>query len=177
MAEDRLMSADEAKDWGFADEVTAEVKMAAACSLRLLPPGAATKFKAIIETTAEKEPPPAPAVAEPGAKPETASPPAPTNEGGAEIIRIDAARREGRDTTMAYVNEVLAGLPALARDFIKANEPTEAVRSKLIEARVAADQKLEIQHHRALPTQATREKNTAAWSRIAEQLNARIRKQ
>src|SRR4051812_34084332 len=46
MKEDRLMDAAEAKEWGFTDEVTAETKMAAKFSLRLLPKAAADRFRA-----------------------------------------------------------------------------------------------------------------------------------
>jgi ATP-dependent protease ClpP protease subunit len=185
MKEDRLMDANEAKELGLADEIKDAVKLAANYSLRLLPPKAAEQAKTIFKTTADREPPPAPAVAEPGSRQANSAPSnkgkPPAEGGGAEVINLDDARREGRETTLAYVNEVhslcaLAGLHNHAAGFIKANESVENVRKKLIEARASEDEKLEIRHHRAMPNQATREKNTAAWGRITDQLNSRVRK-
>ncbi len=188
MKEDRLMDANEAKGLGLCDEIKGAAKMAATYSLRLLPPNAAAKFKTVIEPTDEREPPSGTSVVEPGPQQQQqlqSQGPAPTtrneNGGGAEVISLDAARAEGSEQAMSYVNEVnslcaLAGMPAMARDFIAKKEAVDNVRKKLIEARASADERLEAQHHRAMPTQAAREKTAAAWSRVADQLNARLRK-
>jgi len=185
MKENRLMDANEAKELGLTDEIKDAVKMAAKFSLRLLPKNAAQQLQGVFKS-AGPEPPPAPAEKEPGsARPVPGLAPSnrtePPKPAGAEIINLDDARREGRESTIAYVNEVndlcaLAGLPKLAAGYIKSNESIENVRKKLIEARAIEDEKLEIQHHRAAPTQAARERTAAAWGRIAETLNARVRK-
>ena len=60
MKEDRLMDASEAKEWGFADEVTKEVKMAAHYSLRLLPQAAAERVRAETGDGQGGPPPPDP---------------------------------------------------------------------------------------------------------------------
>ena len=101
MKEDRLMDASEAKEWGFADEVTAEKKMAAKFSLRLLPKAAADRFRA--ETGTEQlETPPAvedPQTSEvppaPPASSEQETPPAVQEPPTAKIVTLDAAKKQG----------------------------------------------------------------------------------
>ncbi|WP_166304284.1 head maturation protease, ClpP-related [Bradyrhizobium sp. 2S1] len=182
MNEDRLMDAKEAKELGLADEIKDAVKMAAKFSLRLLPENAAKQFKGVVKSV-EPEPPPARTEKEPGVE-QPVGPSAPSNRTdppSAQVINIDDARREGRESTIAYVNEIndlcsLAGMPRLAAGYIRANESVETVRTKLIEARANEDERLEIQHHRAAPTQGGRERITAAWGRVTDNLNARVRK-
>ncbi len=78
MKEDRLMDAAEAKEWGFADEVTAEKKMAATYSLRLLPQAAAERVRAETGDGQGGPPPPDPPSEGPVVEPVTQ--PAPPQE-------------------------------------------------------------------------------------------------
>jgi ATP-dependent Clp protease protease subunit len=107
MKEDRLMSAAEAKEFGLADEVAGETKMAAKFSLRLLPQHAAQQLKAALKSSGEPEPPPALSGAEPGSERPVPGPAPsirkdqPKPEGGADVINLDDARRFPRPPATA----------------------------------------------------------------------------
>jgi len=172
MKEDRLMDATEAKEWGFADEVTAEKKMAANFSLRLLPKAAADRFRA--ETGAgEKDPPlsdPAPQ------KPEELNPRAPSaSPEAAKVVDLNAARQQGIDQHRQYVTDVtdlctLAQAPERVGAYVRANTPVEQVRKELLAVR-AGDPAV-MPHHPLAPQAPP----ASAWGKITDKLNARSTK-
>jgi ATP-dependent protease ClpP protease subunit len=176
MKEDRLMDADEAKSWGFADEVTEPVKMAAKFSLRLLPKAAADRFRA--ETGGgepdKPEPDPKPVV-EPvtDPKPEPVTDPKPEPEAAsAKVITLDAAKKQGVEEHKQYVTEVtdlcaLAAAPERVGAYVRANTPVDQVRKELLEMRIT--QTL-VPHHPQLQPQQT---PASAWGKITDKLNAR----
>ena len=178
MKEDRLMDAAEAKDWGFADEVTAEKKMAAKFSLRLLPKAAADKFRAEAgepeKTEPEKTEPEKtePAKTEPPEKTEPAKtePPA----ASATVITLDAAKAQGIEEHRKYVASVtdlctLAATPERVGGYVRANTPIEQVRKELLEVRTA---QTVMPQHPLVPPAA----QASAWEKITDKINARFKK-
>ncbi|MET3969104.1 head maturation protease, ClpP-related [Bradyrhizobium sp. S3.9.1] len=183
MKEDRLMDATEAKQWGFADEVTSEKKMAANFSLRLLPKAAADAFR-LQSGSGEGDPPsPAPAPEAPEVPP---APPAPVQEPSApapvvtepaaksaEIIILEA-KQQGIEEHRVYVASVtdlckLAQQPERVGGYVRANTPIEQVRKELLEVR--AQETVMPQHPLAPPGPPA-----SAWEKITDKLNARFRK-
>ena len=186
MKEDRLMDATEAKDWGFADEVTAEKKMAANFSLRLLPKAAAEKFKAESgHPTGDPDPAPkpgeAPAPAQPVPHPgnpapeqvPAPTPPAPAPAPAAKVINLDAAKKEGVEEHKQYVATVtdlctLARTPERVGAYVRAGTSVEQVRKELLAH--AAEEPVIMPHHPLIaPTQAS----AGMWSKITDKINAR----
>jgi ATP-dependent protease ClpP protease subunit len=184
MKEDRLMDADEAKSLGFADVVTAPVKMSAKFSLRLLPKEAAARLQAVAgddETDpAEPAPPQAPTV--PPALEATPNPPAepalePPAEPTAQLISLKTAKQSGADEHKAYVNQVtdlcaLARVPERVGDYVRAETPVDQVRKELLAMR--ADQEPIISQH---PLVEPAKGGANAWAKITDKLNARINAQ
>lgn len=183
MKEDRLMDATEAKQWGFADEVTAEKKMAANFSLRLLPKAAADRFRA--ETgTGEKDPPlsdPAPQKPEepPVVVPPASPEPAPaeiTEPPAAKVVDLNAAKQQGIEEHRKYVTDVtdlctLARAPERVGAYVRANTPVEQVRKELLAA--AAEDPVVMPHHPLVqPAQAA----ASSWNKITDKVNARLKK-
>ncbi|MET4017731.1 MULTISPECIES: head maturation protease, ClpP-related [Bradyrhizobium] len=186
MKEDRLMDAAEAKDWGFADEVTSEKRMAAKFSLRLLPRAAADRFRAetgdqpgdppspATEPEVPEEPPVAPP-APPATPPAPETPPAPA-AATAKVITLDAAKQQGVDEHRQYVASVtdlctLAQQPQRVGAYVRASTPIEQVRRELLELR-AAEPQIMPQHPLVPPTAAP----ATAWAKITDKLNARLEK-
>jgi ATP-dependent Clp protease, protease subunit len=181
MKEDRLMDAAEAKEWGFADEVIAEKKMAANYSLRLLPQAAAEKFRAQTGTGQGDPPPPAPEpevsggqpvdppappIKEPAAEPVIEDPPT------AQIIDIGTAKAQGIAEHQAYVASVtdlctLAAAPERVGPYVRANIPVEQVRKELLTLR--ADQPAVMPHHPLAEKAAP----AVSWDKITSKINAR----
>jgi ATP-dependent Clp endopeptidase proteolytic subunit ClpP len=174
MKEDRLMDANEAKEWGFADEVTAEKKMAANFSLRLLPKAAAEKFRAQAgDPEPEKTEPEKtePEKTEPE-KTEPEKTPAPT----AQVITLDAAKKQGIEEHRTYVASVtdlctLAQSPERVGAYVRANTPVEQVRKELLSMRAAEPPILP--HNPLVPPAAV---PATAWAKITDKLNARFKK-
>src|SRR5262245_53383869 len=119
MKEDRLMDAAEAKALGLADEVTKEMKMAAAFSRRLLPEAAAKRFRAETGEGQGDPPPPAPKPEPPEATASPAAPPAAPNAGaasegqlgptaspGGQVVNLDTAKKDGIEEHKIYVAQV-----------------------------------------------------------------------
>ena len=177
MKEDRLMDAGEAKDWGFTDEVTEPVKMAAHFSLRLLPKAAADRFHAEIgDGQGVTQPVPEPA--EPVVKP--VDPPAPTIQEpaaqSAQVITLDAAKKQGIEEHQQYVASVtdlctLAKTPERVGGYVRANTPVDQVRKELLTMR-AQEPTIMPQHPLVPPQQAT----ASAWTKITDKINARRNK-
>jgi ATP-dependent protease ClpP protease subunit len=179
MKEDRLMDADEAKSWGFADEVTAEKKMAAKFSLRLLPKAAADRFRAETGDEQSETPPPAPEPetpevppASPVSPPET--PPAVTEPPTAKVVTLDAAKKQGIEEHRQYVASVtdlctLAQTPERVGGYVRANTPVEQVRKELLEVRAT---ETVMPHHPLVPPAAP----ASAWEKITDKINARFKK-
>lgn len=178
MKEDRLMDAAEAKQWGFADEVTSEKKMAAKFSLRLLPKAAADRFRA--ETGGEQDdpPPPAPKPEEPEVPPDV--PPAPPVQEpapaakSADVILLEA-KKTGIEEHRKYVGEVtdlctLARQPERVGGYVRANTSIEQVRKELLDVR--AQETTVMPHHPLAPPPAP----ATAWGKITDKLNARFTK-
>ncbi|HEV8503710.1 MAG TPA: head maturation protease, ClpP-related [Casimicrobiaceae bacterium] len=182
MKEDRLMDAAEAKEWGFADEVTKEVKMAARYSLRLLPQAAAERVRA--QTGDDQGDPPPPdakpegPVVEPVPQPAPPAPPvadpAPRSS-SAEVIDLNAARRQGIEEHQAYVASVtdlctLARAPERVGAYVRANTSVEQVRKELL---TAAVEEPVLNSHHGVPVQ---KQTAASWDKITAKLNARTNK-
>jgi signal peptide peptidase SppA len=105
--------------------------------------------------------PPAGATAQPPAPPKPPTPPAPPAAAAAadgNIVSLDSAREQGRETYAAEVREIaelcqLAGKPALAADFIATGKSVADVRKALVDARAKEDKEIgELSNHR--PAQA-----------------------
>ena len=186
MKEDRLMDATEAKQWGFADEVTSEKKMAANFSLRLLPKAAAQQFKAVAGEPKEpvKEPdqkgPNDPTIPQdqpphnPPAPPEPGEHPA-KKEAKAEVIDLNAAKQQGMEEHRKYVADVtdlctLAKTPERVGGYIRANTSVEQVRKELLDMRAAEPPILP--HHPLVPPAPT----AKAWDKITDKINASFKK-
>ena len=199
MKEDRLMDADEAKQFGFADEVTAEKKMAAKFSLRLLPQAAAEKFRAQTGDGQGDPPPPAPEPEEPGQQPAADPVPTPSQEHpapgqpteqppvtrpspppgppptrtSAEVVDIGAAKAQGIAEHQAYVASV-TDLCVLARAPERVGAYVRAntpIEQVRTEllARAAEDPVLMPQH----PLLPKAEAFAASWAKITDKINAR----
>src|SRR5580765_2029028 len=183
MKEDRLMDADEAKSLGFADEVTAPIKMAAKFPLRLLPKAAAARLQALAgddETeppepaavpAAEPVPPALPASDPPAPAPEPEPQPAAT----AELINLNAAKKTGAAEHKQYVNSItdlcaLARAPERVGAYVRAGTPVEQVRKELL---ARADEPSVMPQHPLLPPAQVA---ATAWSKITDKINARLRK-
>jgi ATP-dependent Clp protease protease subunit len=184
MKEDRLMDAAEAKQWGFADEVTSEKKMAANFSLRLLPKAAAERFRAETGNGEVETPPPAPEPEVPEAVPVPPPvPPAPAETpadappaASATVVTLDTAKQQGIDEHRKYVASVtdlctLAQMPERVGAYVRANKPVDQVRKELLELRTA--EPTVMPHHPLVPPAAT---SATAWGKITDKLNARFRK-
>jgi ATP-dependent protease ClpP protease subunit len=194
MKEDRLMTADEAKTLGFADEVTAEKKMAAKFSLRLLPKAVADKFRAETGEGQGDPPPPAPtpeeqaeqpvvppvppqehpAPGQPAEQPPVTRPTEPTTPPpAAKVVDISTAKAQGIEEHRAYVASItdlctLARAPERVGAYVRANTPVEQVRTELL-TRAAEDPPV-MGHHPILPkTQAV----ATEWGKITDKINAR----
>jgi ATP-dependent Clp protease protease subunit len=207
MKEDRLMDAKEAKELGFADEITAPVKIAASFSLHLLPKAAAERFRAVTGTEQGDPPQPAPVPEGPGGQPvappvpppsppaqpgkthgepeprlpadpfhlpgPTPTPPAPTPAATAEVIDINAAKKQGLEEHQLYVGAItdlctLARVPERVGGYVRAAIPVEQVRRELLD--MTAQAPVLSQH-----PLATTKPAAAAWAAITDKLNARMK--
>lgn len=182
MKEDRLMDATEAKKWGFADELTAEKKMAAKFSLRLLPKAAADRFRA--ETgTGEKDPPLSDPVSEKPEEPPVVVPPASSEPAPAQIktpptaqvVDLNAAKQQGVEEHRRYVTDVtdlctLARAPERVGAYVRANTPVEQVRKELLAA--AAEDPVVMPHHPLVPPAQA----ASSWTKITDKINTRSTK-
>jgi ATP-dependent Clp endopeptidase proteolytic subunit ClpP len=189
MAEDRLMSADEAKKWGFTDEVIEPVKTAANFSLKLLPKACADRFRAETGTEQEEGDPASPASPEaPEKPPATPAPPAePTKPAddpakapdpaaaSAKVITLDAAMKQGIEEHQKYVTEVtdlctLAQASERVGAYVRASTPIDQVRKELLELRLTATL---VPHH---PQLSPAQPPAKAWEKITDKLNARSKR-
>ena len=200
MKEDRLMDASEAKEWGFADEVIAEKKMAANYSLRLLPQAAAEKIRAETGEGQGDPPPPAPKPEETGGQPvdpssPTADPkdhPAPavpaetrpspedpkpqpgTPRTSAEIIDITTkAKAQGIEEHQTYVAAV-TDLCTLARTPERVG-PYVRANTPVEQVRkellaMRAEEPAIMPHH---PLATEKASPAASWDKITTKINAR----
>jgi enoyl-CoA hydratase/carnithine racemase len=175
MKEDRLMDATEAKELGFADEVTAEKKMAAKFSLRLLPKAVAEKFRAETGDGQGDPPPPAPDPEEPVDQPVVppVPPPPPQPQPAAKVVDISTAKAQGIEEHRAYVASItdlctLARAPELVGAYVRANTPVEQVRNELLTR--AAEDPAVMPHHPLVPKV---EAATTSWGKITDKINAR----
>jgi len=179
MKEDRLMDAAEAKQWGFADEVTSEKKMAAKFSLRLLPKAAAETIRAQSGDGQGDPPPPAEPEKVSEVPPAPPTPPAPAVQeppvaSSAQVITLDAAKKQGVEEHRKYVGEVtdlctLAQQPERVGGYVRANTSIEQVRKELLDARA---QDPVLPHHPLAPPVAP----ATAWAKITDKINARLTK-
>jgi ATP-dependent Clp protease protease subunit len=186
MKEDRLMDADEAKTLGFADTVTAPVKMAASYSLRLLPKAVADRVRAEAGETGDpdpalppdQQPAPQPVPVKPGTAPEQIPPPVKEDPPPhtAKVVNLDTAKQSGIDEHRAYVDSVtdlctLASMPERVGAFVRANAPLDQVRKDLLAARAA--EPVVMPHHPLVPpVQAS----SSSWGKITDKINARLKK-
>ena len=187
MKEDRLMDATEAKQLGFADELIDPVEMTANFSLRLLPKAVAERFRA--ETGVELDPPPRPAPQKPEDAPVSPPPVSPPPEepdfgdededdglaARANVVSIDAAKRQGVEEHRKYVAEVmdlctLASAPARVGGYVRANKSVDDVRKDLLAMRAA--EPVVMPYHPLVPAVPP----AKAWDKITDKLNARAKK-
>ena len=200
MKEDRLMDAAEAKEWGFTDEVTKEVKMAAHYSLRLLPQAAAERVRAETGDGQGGPPPPdpkpegpvvepVPQPAPPQEHPATEHPvqePAETRSGpkdpaptpgtprtSAEVIDITTkAKAQGIEEHQTYVAAV-TDLCTLARAPERVGAYVRAntpVETVRKELLAVRAEEPAVLGHHPLAEKAT---PTASWDKITAKINAR----
>lgn len=167
MKEDRLMDAKEAKALGFTDEVVKETKLAANFSLRLLPEAAAAQFRAAAGGN-DPAPPPPP-------EPAPAPAPAPQPQPAAEVIDLNAAKKQGLDEHRAYVASItdlctLAATPERVGAYVRAGTPVEQVRKELLDMRAAAPKPEVMPHHPLAPQTPP----ASAWAKITDKINARL---
>jgi len=155
MKEDRLMTASEARDFGFADAIEAPVIMSASFDLGLLPPKARYDFKAAILMQAE----------------EKKDEPAKEGEVPPEVAIVNSAKAETKAEFIAYATEVrdiCAVAGADATEFIIAQTPIDQVRAALVDARAAADEEIVGQHQSAATRPAA-----ASWKKTIDAINER----
>ena len=176
--EDRLMDAAEAKDWGFADEVTQPVKMAANYSLRLLPKAAADRIHAEIGEGNGGLPEPIipEPVVEPVVKPVELPAPAIKDPPTAQVVTLDAAKKQGIEEHRTYVSSVtdlctLAKTPERVGGYVRANTPVDQVRKELLTMR--AQEPVIMPHHPLVPAAQV---SSTAWGKITDKINARLKK-
>jgi ATP-dependent Clp protease protease subunit len=189
MKEDRLMDAAEAKQLGFADEMIEPVEMTANYSLRLLPKAVADRFRA--ETGVEPGSPPGPVPEKPEVAPPASPPPAkkpakpakPAEpeedeeplEARANVVSIDAARKQGVEEHRKYVADVtdlctLANAPDRVGAYVRANKSVDDVRADLLAMRAA--EPVVMPHHPLVPPTPP----AKAWDKITDKINARAKK-
>ena len=154
MAAETWMSAAEAMEMGFADEVEAPMQIAATFDLswfKNLPEQAKAfsraasaapnpgngKEKSMSDATKKA----AAAATPPAETPAGGNPPADAENGGANnVVDLDAARAEGRGGATAIVEMCnLAGFPGKAAGYLAENKSEAEVRADLMAARAAAD--------------------------------------
>ena len=186
MKEDRLMDAAEARELGYADEVTPPMKMSAKFSLRLLPKAAAERFRA--ETGEGQGDPPLPVsepqkpVEQPEAPPASPNPPQPAPQpqpamaAPAAIPAVAAAALA--DDARAYITAItdlctLAAAPERVGAYLKAGKSVDQVRKELLDMRASAADVLP-QHPMATQSGATAK--ASAWEKITDRINARAKK-
>ena len=170
MKEDRLMDAKEAKELGFADEVTKPVKLNATFkSFNLLPKAAAARWRA--ETGVAQGEPPQPDTASEGSGGQPVVLPIPT-VAQSNVVDISTAKREGADEHHTYVTSItdlctLARAPERIGGYLRGKTPVEQVRKELLEAQASSTV---MPHHPLLPAAADA---AASWAKITAKLNAR----
>ena len=203
MKEDRLMDASEAKELGFADEVTKEMKMAAHFSLRLLPQAAAERFRA--ETGDGQGDPPPPASKPEGQEDRPADPPDPpeparqepapgtekpgdkrptpdddrphpgTPRTSAEIVDIGTAKAAGIAEHQAYVASV-TDLCVLAHAKDRVGDYVRAntpVEQVRKELLTMRAEEPALNSHHGV---ALKQAVSASWDKVTAKLNARNKK-
>lgn len=174
MKEDRLMDADEAHKFGFADEITEPVKMAAKFSLRLLPKAAAAKFAAVAGSD-DQEPAEMPEGSPPrppaSPSPEASEPPARPGD-SAQLIELKTAKQTGAAEHKAYVDQItdlcaLARMPERVGAYVRAEIPVDQVRKELLAMRTT-EPPIMPQH-----PQIEAKAPATMWNKITDKLNAR----
>jgi hypothetical protein len=145
MREDRLMTASEAKDLGYCDEICSPVKMVAAFDMRRLPEKARLAMSAAIEAPdePENEPPATPIEPEPVApmpEPAPVTPPAPPPE---PVAVVSSAYGDAEIKKTFELCKMLKK-PEMAEAFIIAKTPVDKVKDKLIATMAAASDALAI---------------------------------
>jgi ATP-dependent Clp protease protease subunit len=183
MKEDRLMDAAEAKEWGFADEVTSEKKMAANFSLRLLPKAAAEKFRAVTGEGQGDPPPPAPQPEASEVQPvATPTPPAPEvkEPPSAKVVDLNMAKQQGIDEHKAYVASVtdlcvLAQMPDRVGAYVRAGTKVEDVRKELLDLRAQQQETVMPQNPLSQHAPNSKVPTAKAWDKITDKLNARVK--
>ncbi len=155
MKEDRLMSADEALEKGFADRATAAVKMAASFDLDRLPLALRERIELVMPRGTQQ-----PSEKEPACKP-----------------ALEAAEAEGVDAdnraSAAELAELcaLAGFPQMAANMIRLNRSGAEARAALMEARAKADEQIFLRTQR-VPSPAAQP--SQAWDKAITHINARL---
>lgn len=167
MKEDRLMTASEAHESGFADRVAEPVKMAASFDPKRLPKMLRDQLAPAIameqaETTPQVEQP---------------SAPQPALDAESNIVAIDSARREGREAGRVEATEIaelcaLAGVPEKTRDMIQSGRSMAQIRKSLVDMKadqsandVSAQRASNASGHRAVP-----------WDQIVQGVQSRFGK-
>jgi ATP-dependent Clp endopeptidase proteolytic subunit ClpP len=165
MKEDRLMTAEEAMDMGYADRIDDPVKNMTACySFDRLPEKAREAMTMTGYRPAIEQAPPKRGKKTPQQEP-------------AKVVSIDDARKDA----MAYAVEVtelcrLANRAHMAAKFLKDQTSVADVRNKLMTLRAAADDRAEIQPQLAtVDTGVTAKEQIAhSWKEVTDAVNARM---
>ena len=95
-------------------------------------------------------------------------------------MQLNAARNEGVQEHQKYVDDVtnlciLAGMQDKALGFVKANTTVDQVRDALLKARVDEGGP-EVHPQHPLAAQSKHQTAVGAWNKIADKLNARVKK-
>lgn len=168
MGEDRLMTASEAKQLGYCDEISSPVKMVAAFDMKRLPEKARVAMSAAIEASAPEIEPPAivdPVVVDPVVTPPVAvvtdpvDPPKPV-----VAVYGEKETHETLDLCM------MAGKSKMAADFIKAKTPIAQVREKLTAAQASAADALDVD---TIPAK-TPEAHLGEWKMLQDKVKAEM---
>ena len=170
MKEDRLMTASEAQESGFADRVAEPVKMAASFDPKRLPKMLRDKIApAIAMERAES----APQVEQPAAP----QPPQPAPDAESNVVALDSARKEGREAGRVEATEIaelcaLAGAPEKTREMIQSGKSMAQIRKLLVDMKadqsatdVAGQRASDAIGHRAVP-----------WDQIVQGVQSRFGK-
>lgn len=161
LKEDRLMTASEAIDKGFADRTSDPIPMAASFDMARVPPTMRSKIAPFF--TAKATEPAAPAAPVEPAVDTTAT----TN-----VVNLDDVRSEAARTASAHAVEIaeicaLAGKPGETAKMLSARKTPAEVRALMLESKALQDEKIVLRTTRAAaPEQKPTAEAAASWGDV-----------
>jgi ATP-dependent Clp protease, protease subunit len=176
MKQDRLMSADEAKSLGYADDCGAAIKMVAAYDMKLLPEKARAVMSAAVAADAPAaevaEPVVEPAgIAEPVAEPAVVVQPKVVIAEPGQVVATMPIPAYGESEIHATLDLcTLAGKSKMSAAFIKAKTPIDKVREQLLAARASASDALDVD---TVPAK-TPEAHLGEWKMLQDKVKAEM---